>query len=218
MKDLPKWSRDFLTNEAFHKIENAVAAAELRTAGEIVPIVVRRSSTLGHVSAIVFLGLGLLSSPGVYWLTFFAHDLWITLAGLVCVAAVLMLGVFMTKSTRIQRLLVTAEDRQAQVMQRAQLEFYHFGLNTTRDATGILLFVSLLERQVVVLADKAIAEKLPPNTWAEVRDRLIEGIRHGDLASGFASGIEECGRILAEHFPIRSDDTNELANHFVIKE
>ena len=69
-----------------------------------------------------------------------------------------------------------------------------------------------VERTAVVLADKAIASKLPQATWDGVRDLLTKGLSLGKGAQGFTDAIAECGKILSKEFPIQANDTNELPN------
>ena len=58
-----------------------------------------------------------------------------------------------------------------------------------------------MERRAVVLADKSIKDKLPPETWTEVCNILIDGIKEGNMGLAFKSAIEKCGDILAPDFP-----------------
>ena len=88
----------------------------------------------------------------------------------------------------------------------------------TRDATGILLFVSLMEHRAVVLADKAIDERVPNDTWEEVNRLIVQGIKRGHVGLGLATAVTRCGEILASEFPITNDKINELHDTLVIKE
>jgi len=76
----------------------------------------------------------------------------------------------------------------------------------------------LLEHRAVILADKAINDKVSKDTWEKVCDELVVGIKTKNLGDAMVSTIESCGRIMTPHFPIQHDDTNELKNHLVIKE
>ena len=49
MVEVPKWAQGVLRPERIQLVEDAVKSAERETSGEIVPMIVRRSSTLGHV-------------------------------------------------------------------------------------------------------------------------------------------------------------------------
>ncbi|MEW6508757.1 MAG: TPM domain-containing protein [Bacteroidota bacterium] len=98
----------------------------------------------------------------------------------------------------------------------AEKEFRKLGMINTRDRTGILLFLLLSERKFYIYADEGINNKVPKDTWDKVRDEIQFQFREGKFAFGLIQGIERVGKILAEHFPVRKDDTNELSNKVII--
>ena len=218
MEELPSWARSVLGNDGAERIESAIADAESRTSGEIVPLLVRRSSTVGHVALVSFTLLLLcvflsdlpahlteLGGPYLAWL----GACWLLAGGLA-------LGV--SRLDAVQRLLTPRSDQMRQVDLRAQIEFYELEMSQTQDRTGILLLVSLMEHRAVVLADHSIAEKLDAKVWQELVDLMIQGVKRGDLAAGMTQAIQRCGELLSPHFPIASDDINELRDHLVVKE
>ncbi|MCJ8277254.1 MAG: TPM domain-containing protein, partial [Bdellovibrionales bacterium] len=130
----------------------------------------------------------------------------------------LFLAVLLAKIPWVQRLFVSAVDRDIQARRRALNEFYEAGLHKTKDSTGILLFISMEDHEAVVLADKSISEKLPRETWNEVVELLLNGAKKKDLTSSFCEAINKCGDLLSPHFPIQPDDVDELKNHLVIRD
>lgn len=118
----------------------------------------------------------------------------------------------------IQRLLTTRKAREAQVWGRAKVEFYGEQVAHTRERTGVLILVSLMERKVVVLADESINAKVLQGTWQAVVNEILEGIKVQGLAQGLCAGIRRAGQILNEHFPVRADDSNELKNYLRIRD
>jgi len=218
MEELPSWARSVLGNDGVERIESAIADAESRTSGEIVPLLVRRSSTVGHVPLVSFTLLLLcvflsdlpahlvgLGGPYLAWL----GACWLLAGGLA-------LGV--SRLDAVQRLLTPRIDQMQQVDLRAQIEFYELEMSQTQERTGILLLVSLMEHRAVVLADHSIAEKLDAKIWQELVDLMIQGVKRGDLAAGMTQAIQRCGELLSPHFPIADDDINELRDHLVVKE
>lgn len=216
---LESWARKYLKFEDIALIETHIAEAEKVTRGEIVPMIVRRSSSVGHVAPMllmiflllffVIIEMVELQKPG------YGHSLW-TLGGglLVSFLATRVLA----NSPLVQYFFINKIDREWLAKQRAQIEFYEAGLDRTKGATGILLFVSLMERQAVVLADRGISCKLPEGTWDEMVMLLVRGAQSRDLGSGMCEAIQRCQVILSEHFPILDEDRNELANRPIIKE
>ena len=94
----------------------------------------------------------------------------------------------------------------------AAAEFFSKALHNTKDANGILLYVSVFERRVWVLGDHGIDEKIDPQTWQEIVDLVSQGIKQGSPCRALCDGIERIGTILKDYFPIEADDKDELDN------
>jgi uncharacterized membrane protein len=101
------------------------------------------------------------------------------------------------------------------ISELAKEEFFRLGMDKTRDKTGILLFLILAHRQFHILADSGINEKVTQATWDKIRDSMQDNFRDRRFFDGLIAGIEQVGKVLNEHFPIKSDDTNELSNDVV---
>jgi uncharacterized membrane protein len=100
--------------------------------------------------------------------------------------------------------------------QLAEDEFYRLGIAKTRDDTGILIFIILEDRQFYILADKGINEKVPTDTWNSIKNSMQEKFLEGEFCKGILLGVEEVGKKLRAHFPIKPDDINELSNRVII--
>ncbi|MGH7928354.1 MAG: TPM domain-containing protein [Candidatus Binatia bacterium] len=196
------------------RINQAVVTAEQKTSGEIVPMVVTASARYTEIELfglIIGLGIGTLAAAifGDPWRHDFAY-LWPMLGA----AA----GFFICRIPAIKRRLLPSRRRDDAVLQRSLAAFAAEGLHHTREHTGILILISLLEREVEVLADRGINEKVPPGTWDEVVQIMTAGLKSGKAGHAFCKAIERCGAILAEHFPRAADDTDELSNRLVTGE
>ena len=82
----------------------------------------------------------------------------------------------------------------------------------TRDETGILIFVSVFEHRVWVLADRGINAKVDPGQWDSIVAHIVSGIKDGRQADAICEAVKEVGGILARHFPVKADDVDELDN------
>lgn len=98
----------------------------------------------------------------------------------------------------------------------AEKEFFRLGVNKTKEATGILIFLHLKERKFYILADKGINEKVEQGEWNSIRDEMQIMFSKSKYFDGINFGIRSIGEILHKHFPIKPDDTNELPNEVVI--
>ena len=101
--------------------------------------------------------------------------------------------------------------------EQALQEFYSHGLHRTQDATGVLLFVSLLEHRVIVLGDEGIDAKLDASHWEATDSAILEGVRSGSLKEGLAAGIQRTADVLAEHFPGTDEKRDDVPNHVIVR-
>lgn len=93
--------------------------------------------------------------------------------------------------------------------------FFIEGLHITENRSGVMIFVSLAERYVEIIADHGIAEKIDQSVWQDIVDDFIEDVRRGNTASGYQRAVERCGSLLKEHFPGGSNAANELPDHLI---
>jgi putative membrane protein len=96
------------------------------------------------------------------------------------------------------------------VHRRAREQFAARGLHLAGEETGVLIFASLSERMVEVVADHRIAAAVAPTAWSDVAAALTAGMKAGDPGAGFADAIQKAGVHLAAHFPRRPGDVNSL--------
>ena len=82
----------------------------------------------------------------------------------------------------------------------------------------MLLYISLEERQVAVVADRAIAEKVPSGFWDGPRDTIVAGFKSGGQTEALVLAVRQIGAQLAEHFPRPEGDTDELPNRPSVEE
>ncbi|MCB0407142.1 MAG: TPM domain-containing protein, partial [Bdellovibrionales bacterium] len=116
----------------------------------------------------------------------------------------------------ICRWLTSEQDLMIQVQQRAVREFYEHQIHNTEASTGILIFLSIMEQKAVILGDKSISERLTPETWQNIIDTLLSGVKKRQTLTGLKKAIELSGQLLTTHFPIQPNDKNELKNHLII--
>ena len=82
--------------------------------------------------------------------------------------------------------------------------------------SGILLFFSVLERKIQIVADSGIASKISQKTWKDLANSLVEGFKSKNPTETIVKAIEECGQILAKEFPAQNENPNELPDGLVI--
>lgn len=207
-----KRTAELFSDAEQHRIREAVAAAEATTAGEIATMVVPRSDSYGEAALLGSLLAAALLATAVGVAS--GHtSLWSHIP-----LTVLFFPLFLFLFRRFPRLtlaLVSGRRRQEAVRERAVRAFFEQGLHRTRDETGILVFISLLEHKVWILGDRGINEKIPLQEWQELARELSRGIGEGRACDALCRTIELCGQELSLHFPRRGDDRNELSDELL---
>jgi putative membrane protein len=188
-----------------------VAVAEAGTSGEIFTVVAHASDDYRVIPILWATSIALIVPLPLIVLTLWPASL--IFCGQLAVFVVLAL-VFSIDAVRPH--LVPRAVKRAAARALAARQFLAHGLHTTELRTGVLIFVSLAERHAEIIADEGIAAKVDPAIWQKAIDRLISAIRGGHLAGGLVDAIEQAGAVLAEHFPPRTGDTNELPDDLVL--
>jgi uncharacterized membrane protein len=93
---------------------------------------------------------------------------------------------------------------------RAQQLFARFGVGETREASGVLIYIQLLDRRVEILADRGIAERVGQVEWERICHEMEAAFRQGAYRRGTLEAIDRATRLLSLHFPARRDNPNEL--------
>jgi len=203
----------FFTEAEKERIRQTVVAAEAKTAGEIVPMIVTSAARYTEIEMLgVIFGLCAGMIAEAIWSDPWGSpyfQLWPVFGALV--------GFMLCRVPGVKRLLAPARRIGEAVHTLGLASFTEQGLHYTKDHTGILILVSLLEHRVEVLADRGINQKVTPGTWDEIVHTITTGIKTGQACDSLCNAIARCGEILAIHFPRQADDKDELSNRLVTK-
>jgi len=203
----------FFTDDEKERIRQAVVAAESKTAGEIVPMIVTATARYTEIELLgVIFGLLIGMIAEAVWSDPWGSpyfQLWPVIGALV--------GFLTSRLPIVKRMLTPKSRIDKAVHTLALASFTDQGLHHTRDHTGILILIALLEHRVEVLADRGINQKVSASTWDEIVRTITAGIKSGQACNAFCQAIERCGDILATHFPRQADDKDELPNQLVTK-
>lgn len=197
----------FFTPAETEAIRQAVAAAEVGTIGEIVPLVVDRSDD--YREALLAAALLLAALLALLVLILVHHDsIWwyLPLVTLFFVPLRYLVG----RMPYLALAFISRRRFAQAVRDRAVRSFYEQGLYRTRAATGVLIFISLFERRVWILGDRGINARIAPEQWQGMVDQLVAGIRQGSAPAALCAVIQACGQLLQQHFPDQGNDQNEL--------
>ncbi|MBS1682337.1 MAG: hypothetical protein JST48_11545 [Bacteroidetes bacterium] len=202
------------TTQDLERIKAAVHQAEDKISGEIVPVFVEKSGmysianyrAAGMAAALAFL---LIVLADRYFHAFAIYD---PLLIFLTVVLVGLIG-FLTSNylLPIQKIFVGQQHLDRATRQRAEAAFLREEVFHTRHRTGIMIFISFFEREVIVMADRGISKVVEQKEWDKMVQGIIQNIRLGKVIEGIEAAIIRCGEILLEKGFVKTpDDVNEL--------
>jgi len=114
------------------------------------------------------------------------------------------------------RVFVESRCRFVDPLDRAAEIFSRLNMDQTAARNGVLVYVALKDRQLALLGDKGIHEKVGREFWNQQVQRILSHFTRADYAGGIARVVAEIGEALQAHFPYDKDtDTNELPDDIV---
>ena len=205
-------SETFFTEAERQRIAATITEVEKTTSGEVAAMVVTTSDTYPEATLLAGLTIGGLTALLITDL-FLGDSLGYFVP--LMVASTVLIGALSKIFPPLLRLFIPTSRLEARVAERAIRAFYEKKLHTTRDNTGVLFFISLLERKVWILADSGIYQKISQDALMAHANDIAAGIKQGAACNALCREIEAVGVILARHFPSKPDDTNELSNEVI---
>jgi putative membrane protein len=198
----------FLTDEDREKIALAIAEAERRTSGELVAVVAQAADDYFYVR-LLWPALMALLLPAVLLTVWPETAAWPLYVAQITSFVVLALIAHLPP---LRLILVPGPLKRRRASHLAHQQFFAQGLHRTRDRTGVMIFVSVAEHYVEIIADHGIDSVVPPGTWNKAVADFVERVQAGKTAEGFLAAIAVVGDQLAEHFPRPAEDVDELPN------
>ncbi len=203
------------------RIKAAVRQAESKISGEIVPVFVEKSShyTIANYRA------ALIGAAAIFFLIVIFDRYVPSLAVYdpVLMFVLVMLGGFIGALKAhyinpVKRLMLSQSYMDQATRKRAENAFLEEEVFSTRQRTGIMIFISFFEHEVIVMADKGISKVVEQKEWDAIVRKIIENVKKGTIIDGVEAAILRCGEILLEKgFVITHDDVNELKDDLRIE-
>jgi uncharacterized membrane protein len=85
-------------------------------------------------------------------------------------------------------------------------------MHKTVERHGVLIYLAVEDRRFAVVGDEGIHGRVGDPHWHHVRDLMADRLRASAAREAIERGVEALGRALAEHYPRRPDDQNELSD------
>ncbi len=216
-----------LGEKDFEEIKDAVSNAEKRTSGEIALAVIPESSSyafwelLTAVVTALLLAIALFPiADGIYsWLCgiFWGERPWYLAAFFMTVCALAVILLYLAYNIpAIDSIVVPQAARHHAVYARAMRYFTESGVYDTSNHSGVLIFVSYFEREVRIIADRGISEKISQDLWNLIADEISESFSKKNVKEAFVNAVNRCADLLAEYFPLEGEKKNELVDGLVL--
>jgi putative membrane protein len=187
-------------------LTNCVKKIETTTDAELVLVVRARSGSYRHAD---YLFGALVAFAGLLFLLFSPfdfHQYWVAID----VALLFLLGTFgASRSNTLRRFLTSEKFRDEAVRTNAAAMFYEAGIANTNAEMGLLVYLSILERRLELIADRGVLEGVNALEWNRVLFDLHQAGRKPEPQTLLA-GLESLGVLLADHLPATGENPNEL--------
>lgn len=201
-------------DQAFkNKLWKAIANIENSSLAEIVVIVKPRSDNYGESSlmfssALAFLVFSFLMFSN---LEFHHFDIYLY------VFLSFLSGMILTTVLEpLQRLLIRKKDRERMVEIMARASFQKGGIHHTSSETGILVYVSLFEKKVIVVPDRGAEMAIPPAEWKKIRNGFDQIFEQTNPADALIAQLNACQNMISRCIPPVENDINELPDDLEI--
>jgi putative membrane protein len=214
------------------RIAAAITQAESKTSGEVFCVLARDVSgyrevplawaTIAALLApplLVLSGLERLALADIF--TSWTDESLRAVEGLILRAlttySLLQAGIFVSVALivsvpAVRRVMTPGVLRRHRVRQAARRHFVAAGARLSHAEPHILIYASLADRRVELVAHHAIHEAVGEGPWNEAVAAVTQGMKSGHPADGFVKGIEICGAALAAHFPPDGPPKNRFPN------
>lgn len=191
---------------ACDSLAQCVKEIEQGTDAELVIVVRGVSRNYRHAdylfgAVVAFLGLLFLLFLPVDF-----HTFWVPLD---VVVLFVLAALFCSRSKSLRRLLTSEKFRKAGVRQGAAAMFYDAGIANTNAEMGVLVYLSLLERRLELIADRGVLKAVPPLEWNHRLFELKEAGKNPDVQT-LLKALRNLGELLAKHLPPTGENPNEL--------
>jgi uncharacterized membrane protein len=98
----------------------------------------------------------------------------------------------------------------ADAFAEAKTQFTRMGMEKTAELNGVLIYVAPKSRAFAIVGDSGVHQKCGDDFWNSTAEKMRGFFKEQEFAEGLVEGIRSVGEVLAQHFPRRGDDRNEL--------
>ena len=193
-------------NAACETLAGCIQEIERNTDAELVVVVRARSASYAHADYLFGAVLAFVVLLVILFVPFPFPEYFVPID----VALAFVIGSIISwRSNSVRRLFSTEKFRRKSVRTAAAAMFYEAGIANTNAEMGLLIYLSLLERRLELIADRGVLKKVPAHDWNhELFD--LHKVGENPDAKSFQEAIQRLGKVLATHVPATGENPNEL--------
>lgn len=202
------------------KIQQAVMNAEKNSEGEVAIAITPSSSFYTLWELLVAIVLSFLVSAFLVPFSseiesFLLNVLWQTNSWSVplFILAIQMLSIaffyLLSNISAIDRIIVPRRVMDGFVQNKALRQFVLSGVGSTKKRTGILIFVSVLEKKVQIICDSGILSSTTQDEWDSIATELAQGFSSKDPSFAIIDALGKCANLFEQNFPLPQSECNE---------
>ncbi len=120
----------------------------------------------------------------------------------------------------IERMIpnVTGNHHEKDGAARAFELFEQLEMNKTAQHNAVLIYLAYKHHFCWIIGDEGIHRHVGDAFWQSVYDEMLFFFKKDQYTQGLVSAIERIGKELKLHYPIRSNDKDELPNEVIIND
>ena len=119
------------------------------------------------------------------------------------------------RNTSAEIKLVLVSHCWGNIWDKAASVFRKHQLHRTQERNAVLIMLVTTNRELAIYGDDGIHQKVGQSLWDDVKDQMLAEFRKDHFVAGLTIGVTRIGEKLAEFFPPRADDVNEIADEVV---
>jgi putative membrane protein len=198
------------------EIKALITTAEKNSNSELIPMIVQKSDLYPAAQFRAAIIVSFLFSILLYLSPFSIINpiwfIWIQVPGL-------LIGYFLGTIPSLTRLLISKQEIEYEVTQRAIEAFFENNLQKTEKHNGVLIFISLMERKIKIITDHGVKEKIDQKIWDEIIHDFTDGVKNGEFIAALKNTIVSTSNVLENYFPAdyKTERKNEIKNDLIIE-
>lgn len=214
-EQLPLWIQDWVKEDFSQAIEQAIEQAEKKCALDFFPVVVKSSSTLGHVFPLLVLFFLSLYMGIAFFIPLPNIGQWGGIVHVLIAVIMMVLAYSLSESLWISRWLTAKKDQHSSLEQAARLAYFEHGID---QHPSVLIFVSLMERQMVLLCNTKVQDKIKQDLFEMQIKQVLPMLKKKKLQLALSQCIAGLANNMQEAFPPQGEKPkNALSNKPLIQ-